>query len=338
MNKNKDKISLYGRIKWFFYDLKVKLSGGRKSRKVGKMSSKKREEKIFLFFFLLLPILQFLIFYVGVAGNTLKLAFEAFDIETREYYFAGFKTFGEVIKSIFVTGKLALSIKNSAIQFLAGLVIGMPLQITVAYVVFKEVPLSGLYKVLLFMPNIISSLVFVTCARSMIVQGFPVLFKNPDLRLLNTLESSSFYTVLVFGLWMNFAGGLIIYLSAMCSISKDIMEYGQLENMSSLKEFWYVVLPSIFPTVVTYIVVAIAAFFTNYGHFYSFYGGDGGGEKAFSTLGYYFFVKVAGGTYTVPDPFDYPFVSAAGIMFTVIVAPITLLTKHLLEKYGPSED
>lgn len=338
MNKNNDKMSLSSRIKWALYDLKVKIFGGRKTQKVGKMNSKKREEKIFLFFFLLLPIVQFLIFYVGVAGNTLKLAFEAFDTQTREYYFAGFKTFGEVIKSIFVTGKLVVSIKNSAIQFLVGLLIGMPLQITVAYVVFKEVPFSGLYKVLLFMPNVISSLVFVTCARSIIVQGFPVLFHNPDLRLLNTLESSSFYTVLIFGLWMNFAGGLIIYLSAMCSISKDIMEYGQLENMSSLKEFWYVVLPSIFPTVVTYIVVAIAAFFTNYGHFYSFYGGDGGGEKIFSTLGYYFFVKVAGGTYTIPDPLDYPFVSAAGIMFTVIVAPVTLLTKHLLEKYGPSED
>lgn len=338
MNKNKDKMSLSGRIKWSLYDLKVKIFGGRKTPKTSRLNNRKREEKIFLFFFLLLPILQFLIFYVGVAGNTLKLAFEAFNVETREYYFAGFKTFGEVIKSVFVTGKLVTSIKNSAVQFLVGLFIGMPLQITVAYVVFKEVPFAGLYKVLLFMPNIISSLVFVTCVRSMIVQGFPVLFNNPDLRLLNTLEKSSFYTVLIFGLWMNFAGGLIIYLSAMCSISKDIMEYGQLENMSSLKEFRYVVLPSIFPTIVTYIVVAIAAFFTNYGHFYSFYGGDGGGEKIFSTLGYYFFVKVAGGTYTIPDPYDYPFVSAAGIMFTAIVAPVTLLTKRLLEKYGPSED
>lgn len=338
MNKNRDKISLFGRVKWAFYDLKVKLFGGRKTQKVGKMNDRKRQEKIFLFFFLLLPIVQFLIFYVGVAGNTLKLAFQSYNVDTGKYYFAGFKTFGEVIKSIFVTGNLKLSIKNSAIQFLVGLVIGMPLQIMVAYVVFKEVPFAGLYKVLLFMPNIISSLVFVTCARSMIVQGFPVLFNNPDLRLLNTLDPSSFYTVLVFGLWMNFAGGLIIYLSAMCSISKDIMEYGQLENMSSLKEFWYVVLPSIFPTVVTYIVVAVAVFFTNYGHFYSFFGGDGGGEKIFSTLGYYFFVKVAGGTYTMPDPLDFPFVSAAGIMFTVIVAPVTLLTKYLLEKYGPSED
>ena len=96
--------------------------------------------------------------------------------------------------------------------------------------------------------------------------------------------------------------------------------------------------PSIFPTIVTYIIVAIAGFFTNYGHFYSFYGGEGGANRPFSTLGFYFFVKVAGGTNTIPSPADYPFVSAAGILFTLIVAPVTLLTKYLLEKFGPSED
>ena len=232
---------------------------------------------------------------------------------------------------------MSLLIKNSAIQFLCGLLIGMPLQIMVAYVVFKEVPGSGAFKVILFLPNIISSLVFVMCARTLIQKGLPVLFNNPDLLLLNRAKSSSFYTVLIFGMWMNFANGLIIYLSAMCSISKDVLEYGELENMSSLQELWHVVLPSIFPTVVTYIIVAIAAFFTNYGHFYSFYGGEDGAMQPFSTLGFYFFVKVAGGKNTIPYAGDYPFVSAAGILFTAIVAPVTLLTKHLLEKYGQSE-
>ena len=68
------------------------------------------------------------------------------------------------------------------------------------------------------------------------------------------------------------------------------------------------------------------------------YGGEDGAMQPFSTLGFYFFVKVAGGKNTIPYAGDYPFVSAAGILFTAIVAPVTLLTKHLLEKYGPSEE
>ena len=335
----RDKPSLLRNVKWFFYDVKVKLLGRFEKNRKPKAYNKKLGQNVFLFFFLLFPIAQFLVFYVGVAANTLKLAFQVWDADTQTYFFS-FSTFERAFNEFFVTGEMSLLIKNSAIQFAAGLFIGMPIQIMVAYVVFKQVPLSNVFKVMLFMPNIISSLVFVMCAKVLVQKGLPVLMHDEGLRLLNPYNSSSFYTVLIFGMWMNFAGGLIIYLSAMCSISKDIMEYGQLENMSSFKEFRYVVFPSIFPTIVTYIIVAIAAFFTNYGHFYSFYGGEGSGMQVYMTLGLYFFKKVAGGLNTPMSALrsEYPIVSASGILFTAIVAPITFLTKHLLEKYGPSED
>lgn len=335
----RDKPSLLSNVKWFFYDVKVKLFGRFEKNRKPKAYNKKLGQNVFLFFFLLFPIAQFLMFYVGVAANTLKLAFQVWDADTQTYFFS-FATFERAFNEFFVTGEMSLLIKNSAIQFATGLFIGMPIQIMVAYVVFKQVPLSNVFKVILFMPNIISSLVFVMCAKVLVQKGLPVLMNDEGLRLLNPYNSSSFYTVLIFGMWMNFAGGLIIYLSAMCSISKDIMEYGQLEKMSSFKEFWYIVLPSIFPTIVTYIIVAIAAFFTNYGHFYSFYGGEGSGMQVYMTLGLYFFKKVAGGLNTPMSALrsEYPIVSASGILFTAIVAPITFLTKHLLEKYGPSED
>ena len=331
-----EKTSIFGKVKDFFYGVDVKLHQKFAGKKKSKSYNRKLGQNTFLFFFLLVPIVQFLIFYVGVSANTLKLAFQAPD-QSGNYYYT-FDTFKEVFRAFFLTDQMSLLVKNSAIQFLSVIVVGMPLQIMVAYVVFKRVPLAGTFKVILFLPNIISSLVFVICARALITEGFAVIFNNENLGLLNRYSPNSFYTVLIFGVWMNFANGLIIYLSAMCSISKDVLEYCELEQMSSIKEFWYIILPSIFPTIVTYVIVAIAGFFTNYGHFYSFYGGEDGAIQSFSTLGFYFFVKVAGGQNTIPSPNDYPFVSAAGILFTVVVAPITLLTKYLLEKFGPSED
>ena len=337
MKVKAEKTSIFGKVKGFFYDAEVKLHQKFvKTPKKQKVYNKKLGQNIFLFFFLMFPIVQFLIFYVGVSANTLKLAFQAPD-KAGNYYFT-FGTFKDVFRAFFVTKEMSLLVKNSAIQFLCGIVISMPLQVMVAYVVFKKVPLAGAYKVILFLPNIISSLVFVICARALMQKGLPTILNNPSLGLLDRYSPKSFYSVLIFGIWMNFANGLIIYLSAMCSISKDVLEYGELEKMSSVKEFWYVILPSIFPTIVTYVIVAIAGFFINYGHFYSFYGGEDGAMQVFSSLGFYFFVKVAGGKNTIPSPNDYPFVSAAGILFTLVVAPITLLTKYLLEKFGPSED
>ena len=159
----KEKQSLLSGVKWFFYDVKVKLFGRSGKNKKPKAYNKKAGQNVFLFFFLLFPIAQFLIFYVGVAANTLKLAFQVWDPDNQTYFFS-MQTFARAFNEFFVTGEMSVLIRNSAIQFATGLFIGMPLQIMVAYVVFKQVPLSNVFKVILFMPNIVSSLVFVMCA------------------------------------------------------------------------------------------------------------------------------------------------------------------------------
>lgn len=296
------------------------------------MGTKRRRQKIFLFFFLLFPTVQFLVFYVGVNFNSFVLAFQRYD--NGAYVFNGFNSFKDVLDDIFVTKDLMLAVKNSGIQFFCGLAM-IPVNVVAAYGIFKKIPCSGFFKVMLFMPNMISSLVFVICVRFLVQNGFPVIFNDPELRLLNTMESSSFYTVLIFGLWMGFASGIVIYLGAMGSISQEVMEYGKIENLSSIKELWYVVVPLIFPTITTYLVVALAGFFTNYGFFYSFFDGKTIGNTPYDTLGFVFFVKVVGDNVTLAD---YPYAAAGGLLFTAFVAPITIITKSLLEKLGPSED
>ena len=152
--------------------------------------------------------------------------------------------------------------------------------------------------------------------------------------MLDKYTDAAFWTVLIYSFWHGFAGGLIIYLGAMSSISVDVIEYGKLEPLSSLRELWSIVIPLIFPTITTYIVVSIAGFFTNQGAYFSFFGSAAGPMK-YDTLGYVFFTKIARDSATVAD---YPYASAGGLLFTLIIAPITITVKSLLEKYGPSEE
>ena len=331
------------KLKWAFYDLRIKIFGGYKEpteKQLAKsMSSRTIKKNIFLFLFLLIPTVQFLIFYVGVNFNSILMAFQEYKIIDGRgaFVLTGFSNFKDVVFDLFVNGRLATALKNSGIQFVFSLVLGIPVHVMVAYVVFKEVPFGGFLKIMLFMPNMISSLLFVVAFRYFIESGVPILFNDPTLQLLQENNASSFWVVLLFGQWMTFASGLIIYLSAMCSISTDIIEYGQLEPMSSIQELWYVIVPSIFPTITTYLVVAVAGFFTNYGYFVSFFNTQSGimsAGKPYDTLGFYFFVVLLGNGALA----DYPYASAAGILFTAVAAPLTLLVKNLLEKYGPSED
>ncbi len=329
---------IFNKIKWFFYDLNVKLFG-RKRKKIKSLSSKNKSQTIFLITLLAFPLIQFAVFYFGVNFNSILLAFQKY--ENGSYIFAGFENFSKVFDNIFVNASLVTAIKNSTIQFLLGLIIGMPIQIMVAYAVYKKVPFSGFLKIMLFLPQMISAMVFVNCAEYLLKYGLPQIFPSlTNVNLLDTSTQSSFTTVLIFGFWMTFAGGLVVYLGAMSSIPQEIMEYGELERLSSIKELWYIVVPMIFPTITTYVVVAFAGFFTNQGFFFSFFGGDAGAESTYyDTLGYVFFVKVAGdGKGTQSTLQYYPYAAASGLLFTILCTPLTVGVKTLLEKFGPKEE
>lgn len=296
--------------------------------------SRKKKEILFLSLFLLFPTIQFLIFYVGVNFNSILLAFRKYTVD-KEIVFAGLENFQKVWNDLFVNGRLVTALTNSAIQLIVTFILATPIHIIVAYAIFKAIPGSGFFKVMLFLPSMISSMVFVICARYLISNGFPALFGEAGKDLLVPYMASSFWTVLWFGFWLGLSSGLIIYLGAMGSISKDVLEYDKLENLSSVKELWYVVIPLIFPTIKTYILVGIASFFTNYGHFYSFFEFQGAdATPPFETLGYVFFVKISNST----NISDYPYAAAGGLMFTAVLAPITFIVRALLDKFGPKED
>lgn len=326
---------LFSKIRWAMYGLSVKLFGNKKTKtKLDSNKSRAFKKNIFLFFFLLFPIAQFIVFYIGVNINSILLAFKSF--EGGKWVFCGFDNFKEVWNDLFVNGRLNIAVQNSTIQFALSFFVGIPLHIVVAFVMFRGVPGSKFLRFALFLPNMISSLVFVICFRYIANDALPLITGIEELRILRSSQPSSFYTVLLFGFWLGFSGGLIIYLGAMSSISTDVIEYCQLENMSSLRLLWSIIIPLIFPTIITYIVVGMAGFFTNYGHFHSFFGASGkNSSPPYETLGYVFFVTIARDSATVAD---YPYAAAGGLMFTSVVAPITVSVKYLLEKYGPGVD
>lgn len=310
---------------------------GDNGKKVMTLKTVKKKETLFLISLLAFPIVQFIIFYIILNINSICLAFQEWDEGKGKFIFTGLDNFGMVFDDLFQPdGRLRNAIKNSTIQFLISSGLGIPLHIVVSYAIFKEIHFSKLYKVLLVLPSMISSMVFVVCARHLLIDGMQELLGDPGLNLLNPYTRTSFWTVLWFGFWMQFSSGMIIYLGAMSNISVDVMEYSKLEGLSTLRELWSIVLPLIYPTITTYVVVAIAGFFTNQGYYFSFMGaGSLTGTTLYDNLAYVFFTKLA---HQDSTQVQYPYAAAGGLLFTLILAPLTFLVKYLMEKYGPSEE
>lgn len=298
-------------------------------KKKTSLTSRKRQQTIFLTILLAFPIVQFCIFYIGVNINSIVLAFQRYNPEKATFEIVGIENFIKIFDDIFVNGELKTAVINSLVQFCLTLFISMPINIFVAYLVWRKLPFSGFFKVVLFLPSMVSGVVFVTIARYILTGIMPL-----EWLLLDMPSGNGFKTVMVYDLWFNIASGMVVYLGAMSNVSDEVLEYGELEGLGTIKEFFYVVIPGIFPTITTYVVASFAGFFTNYGSLFTFFGSNTS-EQSIRTLGYYFFVGV---TDVTKGSADYPYAAAGGLFFTLIVAPVTLFVKWLLEKYGPSED
>ncbi|MDD6994746.1 MAG: sugar ABC transporter permease [Candidatus Borkfalkiaceae bacterium] len=298
----------------------------------------KKSERIFLFTLLLYPVIHVTIFYVGVNLNSIFLAFEKYDINLGKYYFDGISNFVKFFQAVKYESVMKTAIKNSCITYLFMQGIFFPLCVVFSFFIYKRLPGSGFFKIVLFLPQIISSIVVTLMFKYFVEVGVPYLVKilthseELPMSLLSNVETR-YWTLLFYGMWAGFGGSIILYTGAMSRIPDSIIEYGRLDGLSIWQEFWHITLPLIYPTLVTMMVVSVSGFFTSQVSAYNFYGGNA--PPNINTLGYYFFVRVVG---SASSNADYPYASAMGLIFTAIAAPVTLTVKWLLEKYGPNTE
>lgn len=320
-----------------------------KSMGQNKKNRKKMDKgsRIFYWSMFSLPLLQFVIFYIGVNFNSILMAFQDIHLE-RDYAnnsvkyvteFVGFETFKRFItvELAGVTGKFASAIPNSLIYLVFSVIVVIPLGLFFSYYVYKKYPLSGMFKIFLFLPSVICGLILVIFYSGIVDQVYPALAEmitgvRPEGLL--TSDKTAFYTVAFFSFFFSFGPSVLIYVNAMSQISPEVIESAEIDGAVGMNQFMRIVLPMIFPSITSYIVISFAQVAVNQLSAYSFFGPGAGNMKA-DSIGYVLFNYVAD---TSQSSNAYSIASAGGILFTLVVAPVTLLIKWALEKYGPSED
>lgn len=123
-----------------------------------------------------------------------------------------------------------------------------------------------------------------------------------------------------------------MYSNAMSGIPQEIVESAHLDGATGINEFWRITLPMVYPTLSTFLITGVAGLFTNQINLYSFYGGSA--PESVQTYGYYLFTR----TQLAKSESEYPLLSAMGLLFTMVIVPLTFGVKWMLEKFGPKED
>ena len=122
-----------------------------------KKNSKKTKEIIFALAIVAIPLLWWAFSFTCQTGGTILLAFKKYNPLTQETVWCGLDNFKQVFSEIGTSGTLLnVSLKNSVILWLAQVFISIPLSVIISFGLYKNVYGSKIYKVILFLPHIIS--------------------------------------------------------------------------------------------------------------------------------------------------------------------------------------
>lgn len=285
----------------------------------------------FIFCCCALPVLQWLIFYIYANFQAFTMAFTD---RTGAFSLDNFARLAEQLKSI--DTELGVAIKNTAITF-GLLVLQYPFHIMVSYFLYKKIPLSGLYRVLFFMPAIIFSVAFALTFKQIIgVNGFiaqsvrdaqgldytPALLA--DSRYANTV-------VLLHMLWISFAGNIVIYGGAFARIPEELLESARIDGVNWWQELIKITIPMVWPTVALNLVLMVCGIFNATGSVFLLTGG----EYQTMTLSAWMYIQVlegggAGADISQSNVFNY--MSAVGLVMTIIAVTISIVVRKWTDK------
>ncbi len=291
----------------------------------------KQKGTLFYWGVIILPILNYLVFFVGININNILMAFKDYSVVNyqKQISWVGFQNFIKIFRDATVLGYL---VKNSLMYFAVTLVFVIPLTLLFAYYIFKQYTAHSFFKVMIFLPSIICSMVLVIFYRTFVNEILDKILIKPEISL---ISKDSTATAVVLGLYIigGFSSNILLFLNSMSQMSNAVLEAARIDGASEFRTFWSIVLPSIWGTIVEMIVIAMAGLATNQANLQAMFGNDL--RKTMRTVGYHIFVSIFDNG--AESEIKYAYCSAFGLLATVVIAPLTIFTRYIMNKVGPTD-
>ncbi len=287
----------------------------------------------FIFCFMILSILSFLIFYVGVNLQSILLAFQKFVRESPmdpghyEWTLDNFRNiFKELSGNSVASTQLLEAFKNTLFLFVMGNIVTLPMGFFIAYYIWKKMTGSGFFRVVFYLPSIISTVVMVIIFKNIVkpnglISWFFIQTTGQAAPPFLAQNSTAIWFVWIYNTWDGFAGAYLLLTAALHRIPSEIVESAQLDGITPLREFINICIPLIWPTLYIILLQKVAGILSADGPILLL---TNGAYKTY-TLGFWSYMQVF-------DSHSYEYPAAVGICMTAVVAPIAITAKWLMGK------
>lgn len=292
------------------------------------------QENLFIISCLIIPLVSFTVFYLYVNFDSFLMAFQKPVKGELTWTLDNFKwVWTRIINgSTNEVDNLQLAFKNTFITFGVQIILFF-VGLLVSYALYKQVLGYKAFRILFYLPSIISSVVssffYIEMMNSGWFQQLLTTLFSLDYQLKSPLMDSSFANgmVLLNFIWLGIPSNMILWGGAFSRIPTAVLESARIDGCNWVRELFQIILPIIWPTFVMLITTNLAGIFGATGAVFLLTGGEYGTQ----TVNNWLYMKVQGAGNDM-DPRLY-YASALGLMLTVVSCAIAVISRSILNKH-----
>lgn len=287
-----------------------------------------------------LSVVSFFLFFVNTNIQSILLAFKRFEgyaedgTDIYKWSLYNFKLlFRELSDSESTAGtSLLLSLKNTLLIYFVGNGITFPLGCFISYYLWKKMTGYTFFRVIFFLPGILSSVIMVIIYRNIIapnglISYYFIQTTGKAIPPFLSQNDTAIWFVLIYTIWIGFSGQYLLMTAAMHRIPEEVVEAAKLDGVKPLGEFFHICVPLIWPTLYIILLEKITGILSADGPILLLTGG----LYNTSTLGFWSYKQVFLG-----HSYEYP--AAVGIMMTLVMTPIAITAKYFMSRVNKDVD
>lgn len=286
--------------------------------------------KLFIFFMLLIPIANFLVFTVYANLGGIVLSFHQMSPSTGRDVFVGIANYKKFFEEFALMQYGRMILVSFGYLFVV-MFLSLPISLVCSFYLYKKIPLSKVIVVILFLPNILPASILAEYYRQLFDPITGILSKLFNFMGDYTLQTApswltdprySNWMLYLYTVWFGFGYNAILLWGAMTRIPQEIVESAELDGAGLVTEFFKITVPVIWPTFSMIVVLTWMVPFTVYMQpmMISFNGQNNTTTIALFAL------------QTLRDKYNPYYSSAISILIALVSVPTTLLLRKILDR------
>ncbi len=190
-----------------------------------------------------------------------------YDYNGMTSYFSGTYNFTRMLEDKIFWESVGHTFEYAALK----LVFIIPLSLIMAELMVQKIKGSGIFRVIYFMPTIISTAISALVFSFIFAAYNGVL--NAVLRATGIIDQNvnwlgdknvAMWAVIIVAIWGGFGNYMIYFMSGLSGISKDVYESAMVDGASGLTTFFRITLPMLSPMLKVILMLAITGAFKDY--------------------------------------------------------------------------